>query len=46
MALSALPCCRMPPSALSAVMASTTIPVESSPIAIDATAAATRMICM
>ncbi len=46
MALSALPCWRIPPSALSAVISSTTMPVEISPISIEATAAATRMICM
>ena len=46
MALSALPCWRIPPSALSAVISRTATPVASSPIAIEATAAATRMICM
>ena len=46
MALSALPCWRIPPSALNAVIARTTMPVEISPISIEATAAATRMICM
>ena len=46
MALSALPCWRRPPSALSAVISRTTMPVAISPITIDAIAAATRMICM
>ena len=46
MALSALPCWRIPPSALSAVIARTAMPVAISPISIEATAAATRMICM
>ena len=46
MALSALPCWRIPPSALSAVIARTTTPVAIWPISIEATAAATRMICM
>ena len=46
MALSALPCWRIPPSAFTAVIAKTAIPVPSSPITIEATAAATRMICM
>ena len=46
MALSALPCWRIPPNAFRAVIAKTKIPVASSPISIEATAAATRMICM
>ncbi len=46
MALSALPCWRNPPSALSAVISRTTMPVEIWPIRIEAIAAATRMICM
>ena len=45
-ALSALPCWRKPPSALSAVISSTPTPVAIWPITIDAIAAATRMICM
>ena len=46
MALSALPCWRNPPNALSAVIASTAIPVAIWPIKIEAIAAPTRMICM
>ena len=46
MALSALPCWRIPPSAFTAVIARTARPVEISPIRIEATAATTRMICM
>ena len=46
MALSALPCWRNPPSALSAVINRTAMPVAISPITIEAIAAATRMICM
>ena len=46
MALSALPCWRIPPSAFSAVITRTTTPVAIWPITIEATAAATRMICM
>ena len=45
-ALSALPCCRKPPNALSAVINKTAIPVATWPITIEAIAAPTRMICM
>ncbi len=46
MALSALPRWRIPPTAFTAVMARTAMPVVNSPIRIEAMAAATRMICM
>jgi hypothetical protein len=45
-ALSAFPCCRRPPTAFTTVINSTTMPVETSPIAIEATAAPTRISCM
>ena len=45
-ALSALPCWRSPPNALSAVIRRTATPVAIWPMTMEATAAPTRMICM